>query len=179
MWRASVYVFPLAHASVTLARRLHPRMGSLGKVRLPPATNRASNGGPRQGWGERAVRSLGFGQRIRALLELQGSKRPLECPTQDLLRACAGCRARRIGCFFIGGRTGFSGLVCDFLGRDRRAAGLVCRSCRFCLPARCGAGSLPFGDADDGAESARGGGGKPTGPRGSDPDAVTVIDVVS
>eukprot|EP00976_Prorocentrum_cordatum_P117547 1196324-Prorocentrum_minimum.AAC.4 len=40
-------------------------------------------------------------------------------------------------------------LVYDFLGRGLRVAGLACRSDRFYLPARCGAGSLPVGAADD------------------------------
>lgn len=179
MWRASVYVFPLALASVTLARRLHPSMGSLGKVRLPPATNRASHGGPRQGWGERAVRSLGFGQRIRALLELQGSKRPLECPTQDLLRACAGCRARRIGCFFIGGRTGFRDWCAIFWAEIVVRLGWCAAAADFACPPVVGRDPSLLATLTTVPGALEAGGGKPTGPRGSDPDAVMVIDVVS
>ena len=58
---------PPFHPALTLARRVppHPSVGRLGLSAFPPATNRAPHGGPRQGSGERVVRSLGFGRRIR------------------------------------------------------------------------------------------------------------------
>ena len=47
----------------------------------------------------------------------------------------------------------------DFLGRGLRVAGLAYCSDRFYLPARCGAGSLPVGDAKDKRRGCAGGGG--------------------